>query len=317
MKAEREKEMVQIQQQLEQYEEGTFGLREAVREIKQKKEEISVRDRYVVLLVVDCKTVRDCFNFFLSDIAKLSHEVTVLQGQTDLLMEQNSALRLKLGLGPNDTVSLQELREKREQDEKRLRKQNTELSLEVERLKNEKTALRKKIVDQALALSISADRKSSSSDPPQNLLSELMSQKSQLESCLELEKQRKLACEKEVARLNQELQDRHKQHTNTSATRGNDSTDGSAVDDKARLLSQLSELKSNNARLHAKVKTMEGQKKSLEAKLELKSAETVSLRDQLDTARITNPPSLSTPHHHVRGTSTTLPLTGRSFLYIL
>ena len=45
MKAEREKEMVLIQQQLELYEEGTFGLREAVQEIKQKKVEISVRDR--------------------------------------------------------------------------------------------------------------------------------------------------------------------------------------------------------------------------------------------------------------------------------
>ena len=228
----------------------------------------------------------------------------MFQGQVDLLMEQNSALRLKLGLGPNDTVSLQELREKREQDEKRLREQNTELSLEVERLKSEKTALRKKIVDQALALSISADRKSSTSGPPQDMLSELMTQKAQLESRLEMEKQRTLACEKEIRRLNQELQTRLKT--------GNDSTDGVAVDDRARLLSQLTEVKSNNARLLTKIKNTEEQKKSLEAELEAKSAENVSLRDQLHTARAA---TLTTPHH-VRGPATlhALPLTGRTLL---
>ena len=44
-KEEREKDLVELQQQLERYEEGTFGLRDAVREIKQKKEQISIRDR--------------------------------------------------------------------------------------------------------------------------------------------------------------------------------------------------------------------------------------------------------------------------------
>ena len=218
----------------------------------------------------------------------------MLQGQADLLMEQNDALRQQLGMGPNDSVDLRGLREKREQEGKRLREHNTALLAEVEKLNNEKTALRKKIVDQALALSVSVDKRStvdSSVRQGHCDVSELKSKISQLESRLESEQQRKAACEKEIVRLNSQLQAKEvKQQIDTEATDAHD---------KGALSSQLAEARSQN--LHSKLRDMEEQKRCLEAELRQRSAENVTLQNQLRSAPATKSSGL-TPLH-VSGSS--------------
>ena len=102
---------------VEQYERGHVGLREAIAEIKSKKEELAHRDRYVVLHEDNLYV---CFQLYLkplslslslsSEVANLIQQVNKLQGQVDILYEINEALRLRLGMGPDDHPDLSEVR---------------------------------------------------------------------------------------------------------------------------------------------------------------------------------------------------------------
>lgn len=213
-------------------------------------------------------------------------------------------------MGPSDSVDLQELRERKEQEERRLREHNVALSLEVERLKEEKIALRKKIVDQALALSAvadkkPADKKSSSSVSPQQQrpsdVSELRHRVSQLEDLLHSEQQRKEACQKEIARLSRELHSRgedSKQHRVRQG--GTEATDGQAEEEKRGLMSQLAEVRAQKAELHNRLRSMEEQKRSMARELEQKTAENESLH--IKGASMTSTPL------HIASTATSTPL---------
>ena len=47
--------------------------------------------------------------FFFSEIAKMIQQINLLQSQTDVLYEQNEALRMRLGMGPNESLDLEEV----------------------------------------------------------------------------------------------------------------------------------------------------------------------------------------------------------------
>ena len=261
-----------------------------------------------------------------SDIVRLTRQVTTVQGQADLLWEQNSEMRHRLGMGPNDSVDLQEMRERREQEERRLKEQNVALSLEVERLKEEKIALRKKIVDQALALSAAADNKPSSSVSAQQQqgpseVSELRQRVSELKDLLHSEQQRKEACQKEIVRLSKELHsscEGSRQHTATVKQYRTDEPDGLEEEEKRGLVLQLAEVKAQNAELHTRLNSMEQQRRTMTKNLEHKTTENESLQKQLQALHSSSS-TTTTPQHikeasiastplHIASTATSMPL---------
>lgn len=191
------------------------------------------------------------------------------------------------------------------------------LALEVERLKEEKTALRKKIVDQALALSAAADKKPSPSGPCQQLgssdMSELRHRVSQLEHLLQSERQGKVACEKEIARLSRELhssREESRQRVIRARRSGAESTDGPEDEEKRTLVSQVMELRAQNADLQVKLNSVEEETRGMARELEQKVAESKTLQKRLQTAtsQHTTTPSMMTAQHGKEGSVTSTPL---------
>jgi centrosomal protein CEP290 len=67
----------------------------------------------------------------------------------DTLYDGNEAMRLRLGLGPDDHPDLTQLREKREREMNEVKEQNRSLVRDMERLEEEKMSLRKKIIEKS------------------------------------------------------------------------------------------------------------------------------------------------------------------------
>uniref|UniRef100_A0A1X7UES4 Centrosomal protein of 290kDa coiled-coil region domain-containing protein n=1 Tax=Amphimedon queenslandica TaxID=400682 RepID=A0A1X7UES4_AMPQE len=176
-------ELVELRHKLDQYESGVLGLKEAMNEIKLKKEELAHRD---------------------TEVSGLVQEVNRLQSETDTLDEINEALRDKLGLEPGTEPELTQVRERRFAELNKLKRDNVTLTNEVQRLEEEKLTLRKKIIDQATSGSTKSLPVSVNSSPGHITVADLRNQLSKLQTELATERQRREAYQKEITRLNRD-----------------------------------------------------------------------------------------------------------------
>lgn len=121
---EKDKELTYALEKQRKYENGEYGLAEAVQEIKDCKNQIKVRDR---------------------QIEELTSHINKTEMKINDIEEENEELRFKLGMDPRDPLDLTEFRKNKELRKEEEKALNFILQKEVERLEDERIELKKKI----------------------------------------------------------------------------------------------------------------------------------------------------------------------------
>eukprot|EP01135_Chromosphaera_perkinsii_P004075 Nk52_evm6s268 gene=Nk52_evmTU6s268 len=125
----RDEELTAVLSRMTAYEQGTYGLYEAVQEIKEQKSQIAIRD---------------------SDIASLTKTVNKLESDLQDLFEENEELRRRLGMDPHTPVDVSELRYRKNVELEQLRSVNRVLEKDVEKLEEERIKLKSQMRLQAM-----------------------------------------------------------------------------------------------------------------------------------------------------------------------
>ncbi|XP_075285473.1 centrosomal protein of 290 kDa isoform X5 [Opisthocomus hoazin] len=121
---EKDKELVDVLKRVRDYELGTYGLEEAVAEIKDFKKQIKIRDR---------------------EIETLIKEVNKLELKMNDFLDENEELRERLGLEPKAIIDLNRLRNSKALKQQQHRAENQILLQEIERLEEERIELKKQV----------------------------------------------------------------------------------------------------------------------------------------------------------------------------
>ncbi|XP_070109681.1 centrosomal protein of 290 kDa isoform X8 [Equus przewalskii] len=121
---EKDKELVETLKRLKDYESGVYGLEDAVIEIKNSKNQIKIRDR---------------------EIEVLTKEINKLELKINDFLDENEALRERVGLEPRTMIDLTEFRNSKNLKQQQYRAENQILLKEIESLEEERLDLKRKI----------------------------------------------------------------------------------------------------------------------------------------------------------------------------
>ncbi|KAJ3083752.1 hypothetical protein HK102_000920, partial [Quaeritorhiza haematococci] len=121
---EKERELVDLRKRMEQYEKGTYGLKEAVREIKELKLQISIRDK---------------------EITTLTKSVNDFEAQVNDFNEENMELRRRLGIDERTKIDLSNLRIQKHIELEQAKALNITLKREIDKLEEERLSLKARL----------------------------------------------------------------------------------------------------------------------------------------------------------------------------
>ncbi|KAI9202124.1 uncharacterized protein BJ171DRAFT_515759 [Polychytrium aggregatum] len=126
---EQERELVDMRARMDIYEQGHYGMREAMREVKTLKLQKNIRDK---------------------EIADLTSKVNDLTAQAEDFYEENQQLRARLGTKEKTKIDVSNLKLEKDIELEQTRALNSTLQNEISRLEEERLALKSQLRLQAL-----------------------------------------------------------------------------------------------------------------------------------------------------------------------